>query len=66
MFIFKEIFKGMNFEFLLPKDFTQTDGSIDNPEMNIFYWCILTNRIEIAKTFWRLGKVKFYSFIINL
>ena len=62
-FIFKEIFKGMSFKFLLPKDFINTEKSIANPEMNIFYWCILSNRLEIAKTFWLLGKVKFNNFI---
>ena len=31
---------------------------IDNPEMYLFYWCILTNRLETAKIFWKIGKVK--------
>lgn len=28
-----------------------------NEEFNLFLWAVLTNRIEIAKIFWRLGKV---------
>ena len=26
-------------------------------EMNLFFWCILSNRIELAKLFWKMGKV---------
>ncbi len=26
-------------------------------EFYIFMWCVLTNRLEVAKIFWRLGKV---------
>ena len=29
----------------------------NDPEKYLFYWFILSNRIEIAKTFWRLGSV---------
>ena len=29
----------------------------NNPEVNLFFWCILSNRIEIVKIFWKLGKV---------
>ena len=55
-FVFTEIFKGKNLTFLT-NDFANND--LKNPEMNLFYWCILSNRLEIAKTFWILGKVKF-------
>jgi hypothetical protein len=29
----------------------------ENPEMYLFFWCILTNRIQLAKIFWKFGKV---------
>jgi hypothetical protein len=29
----------------------------NEPEMNLFYWCVLSNRREIAHIFWCLGKV---------
>ena len=53
----KELFPGSTFRFL-PKSFNETENVIE-PEMNLFYWSVLTNRIEIAKIFWRLGKVIF-------
>jgi hypothetical protein len=28
-----------------------------NPEMYLFYWCILSKRIQLAKIFWKFGKV---------
>ena len=31
--------------------------SINEPELNLFYWCVLSKRIEMAKLFWRFGKV---------
>ena len=52
----KEIFPAGLFKFL-PPDFDKAH-SIINPEMNLFYWSVLTNRFEIAKIFWRLGKVR--------
>ncbi len=30
---------------------------IEDPEFYLFFWCILTNRLETAKLFWKLGKV---------
>jgi hypothetical protein len=33
-------------------------SSKNDPEMNLFYWCILSKRLEIAKIFWKMGKVK--------
>jgi hypothetical protein len=59
-FVFKEIFKGLSFSFL--KETFNDQSDFKNPEMNLFFWCILSNRLEIAKTFWRLGKVKVYRF----
>ena len=57
-FVFEEIFKGQNFTFLT----SNFEDCNTNPEMNLFYWCILSNRLEIAKTFWILGKVKIFYF----
>jgi hypothetical protein len=31
--------------------------SIEDPDMNLFVWAVLMNRIEIAKIFWRIGDV---------
>jgi hypothetical protein len=31
-----------------------------NPEMYLFFWCILSNRIQLAKIFWKIGKVILY------
>jgi hypothetical protein len=44
------------------------DGeSIDEyHEFYLFIWCILTNKLEIAKSFWRLGKVCFQIFFFCL
>lgn len=40
-------------------DFIPTNNTVEitDAEMNLFLWAILSNRIEIAKIFWRLGKV---------
>jgi len=59
-FVFEEIFKGQNFIFLT----SNFDDCKTIPEMILFYWCILSNRLEIAKTFWMLGKVKIFNFSI--
>lgn len=32
-------------------------GTLQEPELNLFFWAVLSNRLEIAKIFWRLGKV---------
>ena len=55
----KEIFPTVNFNILpTKKPFDESmNESIQEPEMFLFFWCILTNRIEIAKIFWKLGKV---------
>jgi hypothetical protein len=57
-FVFEEILKGKNFTFLT----SNFDDCYTNPEMYLFYWCILSNRPEIAKAFWILGKVKYFNF----
>lgn len=31
-----------------------------HPEMNLFLWSLLMNRIEMAKVFWKIGQVKLY------
>ncbi len=51
----KELFPGSTFNFL-PRDFRDPEP-IRDAEMNLFYWSVLSNRIEISKIFWRLGKV---------
>jgi hypothetical protein len=38
---------------LIPED----EIKINNPEMYLFFWCILSKRIEFAKIFWKFGKV---------
>jgi hypothetical protein len=58
-FVFEEIFKGKNLAFLA-NDLFKDD--LKNPEIYLFYWCILSNRPEIAKAFWILGKVKIFNF----
>ena len=55
--LFKEIFIGIHFKFL----YNPNDNYVN--EMDLFYWCILSNRINIAKTFWRLGKVNIFYFL---
>ena len=48
-----EIFPSIHFNFL-----PQSKEVLDfDPIMNIFYWCVLSNRPDIAVIFWRLGKV---------
>ena len=34
-----------------------SDTPVLNPDVNLFIWAILTNKIEIAKLFWRKGEV---------
>ena len=46
---------------LLNKNFKFWDPINNEPEMNLFYWCVFSNRIEIAKLFWKIGKVYYYS-----
>ena len=31
--------------------------SANDPEKNLFYWCVFSKRLEIAKLFWKMGKV---------
>ena len=47
-----------------PNDPSLNNKIFNNPEVNLFFWCILSNRIEIAKIFWKLGKVN--SIILDL
>ena len=48
--------------------FWEIDEKSKDPIINLFYWSVLFNRFEIAKIFWRLGKVKikFLLIILNL
>ena len=32
-------------------------GSNNDPEMNLYFWCVFSNRLKIAKLFWKIGKV---------
>ena len=45
-----KFFPTLNLDFLLSKE-------ENNELLNLFFWSILSNRIEISKIFWRLGKV---------
>ena len=54
----REIFPGKPFTFL--SNFEEVEHIPSDPKMKLFYWCILSNRTEIAKIFWRLGKVNKY------
>jgi hypothetical protein len=49
-------------ESIFPKDDPEPgteNNPVIEPELNLFLWAVLSNRIEIAKIFWRLGKVRF-------
>ncbi len=35
----------------------ETLKKVPQPELNLFLWCILSNRMETAMLFWKLGKV---------
>jgi hypothetical protein len=46
-----------NFDsYFLPLELSN-EKLVKEPELNLFLWAVLSNRIDIAKTFWRLGKV---------
>jgi hypothetical protein len=61
----------MNFEYLPFYDIADDDETDyvveDFHEFYLFIWCVLTNRLEMAKVFWRLGNVCFllYLFVIQ-
>ena len=46
-----------NKELLLSKNFKFWDSNND-PDMNLFYWCIFSKRLEIAKLLWKQRKVE--------
>jgi len=48
----------MQFEFL-NQDFLakSSEKTVLYPELNLFIWSLLLNRIELAKYFWRIGSV---------
>ena len=67
-YLLNELMPSINFE--LFKDTNQPEAIVINccneyerkyckndSNMNLFYWAVLTNRIEIAKVFWIRGKV---------
>ena len=37
--------------------------AVENPEINLFFWALVLNRIELAKIFLRIGKVNGYLFV---
>ena len=41
---------------------TEFQEKVENTEINLFVWAILLNRIEIAKIFWKIGKVLLIDF----
>jgi hypothetical protein len=61
----------MNFHLLTVYNIEDSDDTNDSEieefrEFYLFIWCILTNRFEIAKTFWRLGNVSScFKFILT-
>ncbi len=61
-FFQEKIFPGKNFKFL-PNFEEEMKHIPSDPEIDLFYWCILSNRTEIAKIFWGLGKVKIRKYI---
>ena len=64
--LLKKILPSISFEFFTNEYQTKIDLK-DNDlkycnndvEMNLFYWCVLSNRIELSKLFWKMGKVNF-------
>jgi hypothetical protein len=46
-----ELLINKNFEFWSPHN---------DPEMNLFFWCVFSKRFEIAKLLWKMGKVKLF------
>lgn len=59
-YFFKRRFDTFN-PFFLPDDFNVNETAeptyVGDPEINLFFYCILTNRVEVAKTFWKIGRV---------
>ena len=57
----KSIFPTIDIKFY-PQNLFNKTSTVTQPEMCLFLWCILTNRLDIAKIFWRLGNVIGNSF----
>jgi hypothetical protein len=38
---------------------------VEHPAQNLFFWALVLNRVEIAKVFWQVGKVKNLLFIVD-
>ncbi len=54
----KDQFYFLNFDLLPMYNNNEEEKTQDEfKEFYLFIWCILTNRLEIAKRFWSLGKV---------
>ena len=52
-------FRGFN-----PKFFAE--DSEKEPEIHLFVWALLSNKIELAKIFWKIGKVNKNLFVSNI
>jgi hypothetical protein len=52
----KKIFLMNDVSWFLPENVKDCD-KMPAPEFNLFLFCILTNRIESAILFWRIGRV---------
>jgi hypothetical protein len=65
--IIKKFFKAHLFEkfnpYFLPENYCKENGRtfVKHAEQNLFIWCVLFNQIEIAKLFWSIGDVSYYS-----
>ena len=64
--LLKKILPSISFEFFTNEYQTKIDLKDqdlkycnNDVEMNLFYWCVLSNRIELSKLFWKMGKVNF-------
>jgi len=53
---FEHLFEA-NFDSFDTSRLFSSSTSLEDNELRLFFWALLTNRIEIAKIFWRLGKV---------
>lgn len=51
------LFEKFDCDSFLSRDLLVLNHKVKEPEFNLFLWAVLSNRIEIAKIFWRLGKV---------
>ena len=43
--------------FLIENEMTKDNQTMKHPEMNLFFWALLSCRFETAKIFWKMGEV---------